>query len=733
MSAALPRPIADSLASLRRSLRRWLWAVGLSRLCVVGVALVFVSLLVDRYLRMDRAQRALSLALAVGALGLVAWRAVVRVVRRRPSDDELAWDVELRHPSLGQSLISAVQLAGAGAPGCSPALVEAAIGEGAARVRSVNVRSVLDASRRNRNLLMGAGALAILAAVCMAIPGTMRLWFQRNVLLSNVAWPQKTHLTVQNLHDNALRVPRGDDLEVWVKVRVDPGAAMPQTITVDHKARQAGSGSESMVRVGDDSFRWTYRNVLEPMRIRFHGGDAVTEWIDVQLAERPTVRDLKLVARPPAYTGLAPQPLPLGEGSYYVLRGSSLAASGTSNKALRQIELWRGKDAIGGGLSVSHASFRMELEAAQLLSGAYQFVLTDTEGLWSKPPTRFTIKITEDAKPQVRAKLEGIGELITARASIPVSFKITDDYGVTEVALAYHDPAGAKTEDGSPTVKRNPLPDVKRSADRKEASHSFRFEAQPLQLSADSHLTLYVEARDNDALYGPKTGQSATFSLRVVTDEALRNELLRREQEQRQEFERLLEQQKTLLKESTGVRDLASTQPAWPEAEHRRVKDAEKRQRLMGQRCDAIATQFSQILAEVENNKLEETEGPVRKRLNDGIINPLRSLATGMIPQAADHLDQAASGSLAKPARLESLTKAAGLQEQIVAKMRDILRIMVKWEGYQEAVLLLREILKDQKDINEETIKAEEERIRRIFGGSDDRGTTRPATRPAPR
>jgi hypothetical protein len=104
-----------------------------------------------------------------------------------------------------------------------------------------------------------------------------------------------------------------------------------------------------------------------------------------------------------------------------------------------------------------------------------------------------------------------------------------------------------------------------------------------------------------------------------------------------------------------------------------------------------------------------------------------------MIPQAADHLDQAASGSLAKPARLESLTKAAGLQEQIVAKMRDILRIMVKWEGYQEAVLLLREILKDQKDINEETIKAEEERIRRIFGGSDDRGTTRPATRPAPR
>jgi two-component system sensor histidine kinase DctS len=34
-----------------------------------------------------------------------------------------------------------------------------------------------------------------------------------------------------------------------------------------------------MVRVGDNSFRWVFRNVLEPMRVRVWGGDAVNEWV----------------------------------------------------------------------------------------------------------------------------------------------------------------------------------------------------------------------------------------------------------------------------------------------------------------------------------------------------------------------------------------------------------------------------------------------------------------------
>jgi hypothetical protein len=47
--------------------------------------------------------------------------------------------------------------------------------------------------------------------------------------------------------------------------------------------------------------------------------------------------------------------------------------------------------------------------------------------------------------------------------------------------------------------------------------------------------------------------------------------------------------------------------------------------------------------------------------------------------------------------------------------MRDILQNMVKWEGYQEAVSLLREVLRAQKNVSQETIEEQQRRIRSIF------------------
>jgi hypothetical protein len=719
MSASLPQPILARLDSLRGALRRWLWIVGLSRLCAAAVALALVSFAVDRYFRMDQAQRALCLATALGILGFLAWRHLFRGIRHSPGADELSWDVELRHPELGQSLISAVQLASSAPAGTSVSLVQAAIAEGARRIQRVNVKDVLNASRRNRAMWMALGALAVLVGLGAAFPETAGLWFRRNMLLRNDAWPQVTHLVVLNARDGEIWLPRGDDLDLRVEVR--KGDVVPSMVSVDFKAKNAASGSEQLVREGD-RFRWSYRNVLEPMQIRVSGGDDSGQWIPVRLAERPAVREIKFTVQPPAYTGLPRADLPLGEGSYFILCGSSMVVSGSASKPLAGMSVALGQNKAPAKLLVSGTTFQIELAPSQMQNGTYAITLSDRDGLSSKPPTRFSIKVQDDARPTVRAKLEGIGDMITPQASIPLSFRVNDDFGISAVALVAQKPTTARSDESADAagaaLQRTPLAmaDMKKSADGKQLSHAWRLEVEPLKAPIDSHLAFFVEAKDNDTLNGPKLGMSSTFSLRVVTDEVLRNELLRREQEQRQEFERCVEHQRSLLADSIDVQKMATTQPAWAQSEHRRLKDGEKRQRLLGQRCEAIAAQFAQILAEVENNKLEDTGGAVHKRLQDGIIVPLRTLASTLFPQSADYLDQAATASLPPATRIEALAKAQKLQEQILARMRDVLKNMIKWEGYQEAVLMIRELLKDQQDISEATRKKQEELIKKIFG-----------------
>lgn len=714
MSAPLPASIAARIKALHAALRRWLWLVGLSRVCVVAVVLVLVDFAVDRYFRMDFAQRTVSLILSLAALAYVAYRELGRVLRRQISVAELTWDLELRHPELGQSVISAVGFSAGAAPGTSSAMVQATIAEGARRIGSIQVEDVLDATRRNRTLAVASAGVLLLLAAAVVMPGDAWLWFRRNVLLGSVQWPQRTQLEISHLRNGELWLPRGDDLELWVQAQ----GVVPGSVGIEFKSK-TGAGSEQMVRVGQSGFRWSYRNVLDPMRLRVYGGDAVSEWIPVKLAERPTLRTIRLSVQPPAYTGLPKAVLPPGEGSYFVLRGSVLEIAGTASTNIANLGFSRGKDPLAAKIALTGEAFQIEVPPALLQTGVYQIVLTDNSGLAAKAPARFTLKIADDAKPAVRVRLEGVGDLITQRASIPINLKVTDDFGITAVALAHQQPAPlveGKAPETQPTVQRMPLTGYKKSADGKELSHQFRFEITPLKLPLDMQLVFHVEAADNDTLNGPKLGQSQVFSLKVVTDEVLRNELLRREQEQRQEFERSIDQQKGLLAESGDIKRLAATQADWAQSEHRRLKEAEKRQRLLGQRCEAIATQFAQILAEVENNRLEDVGGAIHKRLQEGIILPLRALASSHLPQAADCLDQAATASLPTATRREALQKAHALQERILARMREVLKNMVKWEGYQEAVLMVRELLKDQQDINEQTEKKQKELIEKIFG-----------------
>jgi len=718
VKGSVPKAIQARLAALRRALRAWLWLDGLAALCVAAVPLCVLSLAADHTFRMDRPQRALCLAVAAVVLGAAAWRRLLRPLSRRIHDDALGLAIERRHPELGQRLITALQLARQPHPhalGCSPGLAAATVEAAARAVAGLDFRDALDRRRRNWNAARVAGVACLFAAACAAFPGTMRLWFQRNVLLGNALWPQKTHLRILGTRDGTLACARGDDLTVHVQA--DPAGVVPSIVTMQFRFQGGASGREPMVMVGANRFRMTFRNVLEPLRLRAWGGDAETPWCQVRLAERPAVESLSLRYQPPAYIGTSPVQLPANIGPHPVPFGSTLAIEGVATKDLARATLAFGKSEPQPCKLAGPRRFRTTLAGPRLRDGAYALELLDTQGYTTRPPVRFSLKIVPDLKPVVRARLEGIGDLIVPQARIPIACKMTDDHAVVKAEIV-----ATQHLEGSETPQPKRLafgsPDL---FGRKQVAARHCLEAQPLALPLGSHLTLRVEALDNDSVTGPKTGTSNTFSLRVVSEAELRASLLRREQEQRLEFERLLRDQRKLLADTRAL--LAELKdndtPALSDDGRRLLAAAEKKQRLVGNRCIAIAERFGAILAEAENNRLEEASTTIRERLEARIIQPLRLLARRGVLQAADCLDLARNAASQPPAPGKpgraALDAAAAEQQKIVGTMMNILKNMVKWEGYQEAVNLLRDVLKAQEGVNAETIREYRRRIEKIF------------------
>src|SRR5688572_21903687 len=103
--------VISRLATLRRQIAAWFWVDGLSRVLWLALALLAADLVLDWLFHLDQAQRAVMLVLVVGAIGWLAYLRLARPLSVSMSDDALALQVEAKNRQLGQSMISALQLA----------------------------------------------------------------------------------------------------------------------------------------------------------------------------------------------------------------------------------------------------------------------------------------------------------------------------------------------------------------------------------------------------------------------------------------------------------------------------------------------------------------------------------------------------------------------------------------------------------------------------------------------
>ncbi len=509
-------------------------------------------------------------------------------------------------------------------------------------------------------------------------------------------------------------------------------------------------------------FTTLFKNVLHPFRFRVRGDDrhSATHWITVKLVDRPSIESFRLTLTPPRYTGNGPEDVwkldpptmvaeseddtnrgegaqrrATGSSSVYALKGSEIVLEATSNKPLSKATLKTPKGTIELPLEQTSASdengnpkvvtrFKATIPAEELDSATYAIELFDTSTtpLASKRPTRFNVRIKPDREPVVKAQLRGISSMIVADARIPIVAYLRDDYHITKAGVKYaFRGEGEDADKGDGMFEFDQLKYDETKFNGEAVKHPYNFEVIGLKLKETMSLSFYVEATDNDNISGPNVGKSQEFYVRVVSDQELREDINRREQEQRMEFERLIRAQEDLIADTQVA--ISQINPAvadiTPEV-RQMIMQTQKRQKLAGDRCLQIAKQYDNLLLEYLNNKLEDENGPNPKRMSNLIIAPLNRIGNVMAPDAAVTLDDARKAQDGE-ARLASLKITLQKQEAVLGAMHDVLRYMNKWSSYQEAVTLMYQVLSLQGKVNRETIRAHQKRIQSIFG-DDDKG-----------
>ncbi len=296
------------------------------------------------------------------------------------------------------------------------------------------------------------------------------------------------------------------------------------------------------------AFGQSIANVQESFKYRFKLNDGASHWQRVEALPRPSVSDIACTQVYPAYTNK--QPANRLAGDLSLLAGSKLQLKISANKPVRS-----GAVVLSGLNNVVPASVDAKdhkvLTAAfdipaEKLSG-FSVRLTDENGIESHDEAVYRIDIVPDKPPVVRITWPDRNDaMVTQKALVLVRYEASDDFGIQRVQLHYKiDKNGA----GEQIVD---LPVKKKSPEDKSPATSIRDHydwplgnASPLAPEG-SVVEFWIEAMDNNNVtaQGGK-GVSEHFTLKVVSQADLNQDLLNRMNEYFAQFQSTTAEQET--------------------------------------------------------------------------------------------------------------------------------------------------------------------------------------------
>ncbi len=788
--------LRDQMAGLRRGIRMRLMGEGAASVVTALVALVLVTLLCDWGLHrltlqpIAAAQRALIALLSLVGVGYVAWRRLIRRSMAPLGDEHLALVMERHYPRLADMLISAVQFSRRN--WIADALISTELvqrmGEQVNAIASrLDFLAPINPRAMRRQMFLALAALLVITGIAVASPGTMSLWFQRNVLLRDTPWPRDTYLKM--VKGPEFRVVRGGTLSVTVAV--EPHSTVtPAYVTFHMKYDTAGTVEEDVEIDAKGIGRKDFTDVTEPFSFWVTGNDGRTEECRVVVVDPPELKSLKLTVSYPTYLRLAPRVFDGLAGAMTIPPGSTVQIEARTTKVLSHSYLFLDGAPIGviaakgpppampeNPAEEQRNVWKQSMEAwedAPDAKGYFELPVAKTPDTpattqpatgrpatvkpkHAGPPTMaltlklrhtdssgegfdgwggVTIQVDYDKAPGLKVNWLALSKKITAVAMLPLAIDADDRHGLTGLQANIvvkgisREPMLLPIE-GVDETGKSPfgadgtieVADSKTPPKRRVVLKASLIDLKPLGLKVGEVVRVWVEAID---------------SLPVGMGGPNRRKSDVREFKivtEKELMGELLKQQKQMrarmqkaLSGQADARDRARAA-----ADQASVANTAEVQRLIGESVRkqqtvaglvaSIAYTYQTIYDVMKYNRA----GSERERIDMAgeIIEPLNAAVDKTIPALQTHIDKAAR-SIGSASNEKQLRQVHAEQQRLYEQLDQIMQKMVELENLRELARLLADVLGDSTSIGQGIRDRLKDATSNIFD-PDDESTTRPA------
>src|SRR5688500_1726093 len=515
-----PTMLIESLEAMRRTVKLLSVAFGAGLVVLAAVGLMLVAILLDYVLNLPAGPRLVLALAAVGGLGYVVYRWVVKPILAKLTLSDVAGHIETAFPQFDDRLRSTVNFVrGQQVPG-SDAMKQRVMTEAGNLAASLDLNRAIVMRPVWYSIAAGFGALLLAFLLATTINP-----LYRNIALARLfapfgaaAWPKRVQIELTSPMPE--RVPVGQRVDL--RMRLAKGDKQSMKAVVYYQYGEGPWLQELMTRGADGTYAASLDAKVDAaaargaMKVRMTAGDDEMSLPTITILPRLTVTRVEALVTPPAYVGAKePTAVNLAAGPALMPMGSTVALRLGFNKPL----------APDVPVALKTVSEEMKLPAIEWKHGAegevtgtfaagdsirFHVNATDVDGFQNTGLEEYDLVVRSDQNPTVQIEIPRRNEERTPVATVPLQAVAEDDYGIEAVKLVV-DRLGDKKHweidllAAGKAVNGVSWTPIEGSGDRQRFRANYAWELSQLadaNLKPGDVLEYFLLAKDNFALNG---------------------------------------------------------------------------------------------------------------------------------------------------------------------------------------------------------------------------------------
>ena len=602
-TSALYTEILRRLDDVRKKENRLSLFYGIMATILLTVSLLLLAIVLEEVFSLGIVGRTVAVAAFVlGVVGSAAWlvgRPALRAFGILKTQDNklLALKVGKHFPSIHDRLLDALEMyeERQALQGLySLALIDASFGDLHGQIQPLDFTVAVNdlRVRRMRKLVLYACAVGLLVFV-VSPSGFFGSMYRISNYNTSFAAPQAIQFLIEPGNTEVLR---GDNVPLTVRAL---GASHRRLSIMTRPEGQLEFDSQTLQPGKDEAYHTEIGTIKTTTEYYASIEENKSDKFRITVVDRPLIRSLKLKVAPPLYTRMPPRFLDENVGDISAYPGSKVDVQLTTSKELALASMVF-NDTTRIALKCSGTTATGSMVAKR--NKTYHFAIEDRGELTNINPVEYAIKVIPDEYPTAEILSPAKNVDLTEQMKLNLFIRIKDDFGFSKLRVAYRlVQSRYERPETAYSFIEIPLP-IK---DLSMMEVPYVWDLSSMHLVPEDAIMYYAEVFDNDAVNGPKSGKSETYTVRLPSLEEVLSDVSHTQAQSMESMQNVAKQADELKHDVEDMqREMKKNRQKMDWQQQKKADEMLQRYESIKKKLEDAAHQVDESVKKMEENRV---------------------------------------------------------------------------------------------------------------------------------